>query len=133
MIPDNYKDLFEKPVLVTFVTMLPDGQPQATPVWCSYDGEYILINSALGRRKDKNIRANPKVTILAVDPADPYRYLEVRGEVTEIIEDQAQAVAHIDALALKYTGKTPYYGGFSRDAVQTRVIYKVKPTRINAH
>ncbi|MEO0565928.1 MAG: PPOX class F420-dependent oxidoreductase, partial [Chloroflexota bacterium] len=107
MIPEAYLDLLEEPVVVTFVTMMPDGQPQATPVWCKWDGEHIIVNTALGRRKHTNAAANPKVTICAVDPQNPYRYLEVRGTVTEIILDKEDT---INELAMQYRGKASYFG-----------------------
>lgn len=107
LIPDAYLDLLENPVVVIFVTLMPDGQPQATPVWCKWDGEHIIVNTAEGRRKHRNVLANPKVTICAVDPENPYRYLEVRGTVTAIVPD---AEATIDELAQAYRGKPRYYG-----------------------
>ena len=127
-IPEAYIDLLEQPVVVSFTTMMPDGQPQATPVWCSYDGTHILVNTAKGRRKDKNVRANPKVAVLAIDPQNPYRYLEVRGEVVEITEEGG--VDHINQLAQMYVGKSQYYGGFAPAEAaerETREILKIKP------
>jgi PPOX class probable F420-dependent enzyme len=106
-IPEKYLDLLENPVVVTFVTIMPDGQPQATPVWCKWDGEHIIVNSAAGRRKHTNAQANPKVAICAIDPTNPYRYLEVRGTVVAINDD---AEATIDELALAYRNKPRYFG-----------------------
>jgi len=131
-IPDSHKDLLERPVVVTLATVMPDGQPQATPVWCDFDGEYIRVNTARGRQKDKNMQRNGKVSILFIDPADPYRWLEIRGVVAEITEEGA--FEHIDALSHKYVQK-PYYGGYQSEEMrlkQQRVIYKIKPTRVNA-
>ena len=87
-IPESYRDLFERPVVVTLVTIMPDTQPQATPVWCSYDGTHIWINTAKGRQKYKNMLERPKATVLAIDPENPYRYCEVRCAVLEINEEQ---------------------------------------------
>lgn len=134
MIPDSHRDLLDNPVVVTLVTVMPDGQPQATPVWCSYDGTFVLVNSARGRAKDRNMRERPRVTVLAVDPANPYRYLEVRGVVEEVTEDGA--VEHINQLAKKYRGKDQYYGGVTPAEMkdkETRVIYRIRPTRVIAH
>lgn len=133
LIPDLYRDLLDTAVVVTLATVNPDGQPQLSPVWCSYDGAYVLVNTTVGRQKDKNLRARPFATILAVDPQDPYTYLEVRGEVTERTLDGA--VEHISELARTYTGATQYYGDFApaeRANEETRVIYKIKPTRVIA-
>lgn len=55
-IPDKYRDLLDGPVVVALVTVMPDGQPQATPVWCSYDGSHVWVNTARGRQKDQNMR-----------------------------------------------------------------------------
>ncbi|MEO0562329.1 MAG: PPOX class F420-dependent oxidoreductase [Chloroflexota bacterium] len=108
MIPEAYLDLLEEPVVVALTTMLPDGQPQSTPVWCLWDGENILINTAVGRKKDTNVRQNPKVNVLAIDPQNPYRYLEVRGVVKEMRPDPEEAI--INQLAQRYTGKPTYFG-----------------------
>jgi PPOX class probable F420-dependent enzyme len=131
-IPENFRDLFERPVVVTLVTVMPDGQPQATPVWCSYDGSHILINTARGRQKDRNMQANAKVTILAMDPDNPYRYLEVRGTVDAITEDGA--LEHINALSKKYRGNEDYYANMPHlRGKETRVIYKIAPQKVNEH
>jgi PPOX class probable F420-dependent enzyme len=130
-IPESHQDLLTGPVFVSLVTMMPDGQPQATPVWCTYDGETILVNSAPGRQKDKNIRANPRVTVLAINPENPYSYLEVRGKVTEIIEDDEPM---IDRLAKLYTGKDIYYGEVApEDSREPRVTYRITPQRVIAN
>ena len=131
IIPESHADLLAGPVYVTVVTVMPDGQPQATPVWCNYDGKRIWINSAAGRQKDKNVRSNPKVTVFAIDSSNPFRWIEVRGTVTEITEDGA--VDHINALSELYTGNADYYS-FNPGAKgqETRVIYKITPTKVNS-
>jgi PPOX class probable F420-dependent enzyme len=101
-------------------TIMPDGSPQVTPVWFNTDDEHILINSAEGRVKDRNMRARPAVAMTIIDMKNPYRYLQVRGRVVEITEEGA--VDHISTLSVKYTG-----GPFSVPAGETRVIYKIKP------
>ena len=127
-IPDSHRELLAGPTVVTLVTMLPDGQPQATPVWCMLDGDDILINSAPGRRKDRNIRANHKVTVLALDHQNPYRYIEVRGQVSDINEDDE---ALIDELARLYVGAKRYYGDFApEDSRERRVTYRITARRV---
>lgn len=130
-IPDKLKDLLARPIVVAFATSNPDGQPQVTPVWASLEGDQVWINSAVGRRKDRNIRANPKVTVLIIDPNDAFNWAEIRGEVVEFDESDA-ALAHINKLSGVYAGNEDYYsfnpGG--RDQEQ-RVIYKIQPSRIN--
>lgn len=130
-IPESHKDLLEGPVVVTLVTVFPNGQPQANPVWCSYDGAYVLVNSAKGRAKDKNMRANPHVAVLAVDPQNPYRWLEVRGVVETITEEGA--LDHINALSKLYRGVEDYYASMPQMRGQeTRVTYKIRPERVVA-
>lgn len=130
IIPDSHRDLLEKAVVVTFVTLMPDNQPQATPVWCSYDGTHIWVNSTTGRQKDHNVRERPQVTVLAIDPKNPYRWLEVRGLVDEITEEGA--LDHINELAALYAGNPDYYSfNPGQKGKETRVIYKILPQRVN--
>ena len=79
IIPEQYLDLFEKKSFANLATVMPDGSPQVTPVWVDFDGTHILVNSARGRQKDRNIRRNPAVALTLNDPRDPYRYIQVRG------------------------------------------------------
>ena len=125
-IPEKYRDLFSKTAFAHLGTLMPDGSPQVTPVWCDYDGTYIRINSAKGRVKDKNMRRNRKVALAIMDPDNPYRYLAVRGEVAEITEEGADS--HIDQLAKKYLGKDKYP---YRRPGEVRVIYKIRPQRVS--
>ncbi len=130
-IPDNLHDLLERPIVVAFATTNPDGQPQVTPVWASLEGDQVWINSAVGRRKDLNVRANPKVTVLALDPQDPFHWVEIRGQVVEFDESDA-ALAHINKLSGIYAGNEDYYafnpGGMGQEQ---RVIYKIAPSKVN--
>ena len=121
-IPEKYLDLFQKKVFAQLATLMPDGSPQVSPVWVDYDGQHIVINSAKGRVKDKNMRRDPRVGLDLVDPENPYRHLSVRGRVVDITEKGADA--HIDKLAKKYLGvdKYPY-----RQPSETRVMYKIQP------
>ncbi|HXU40622.1 MAG TPA: PPOX class F420-dependent oxidoreductase [Blastocatellia bacterium] len=122
VIPENYKDLFEKKAFANLATVNADGTPQVTPVWVDYDGDYVLVNSARGRRKDKNMERNRAVALSIQDPDNPYRYLEVRGSVAEITEQNADT--HIDKMAKKYIGQDKY--PWSKPD-EVRVIYKIKP------
>jgi PPOX class probable F420-dependent enzyme len=129
-IPATHLDLLsdEKKALVYLATIMADGSPQVTPVWFNTSSEAILINSALGRVKDKNMRNNPKVALVIADPQNPYRYIQIRGTVIEFITDGAEE--HIDILNLKYNG-TPTYPYHSTD--QKRVIYKISPDKIQTN
>ena len=121
-IPEKYRDLFNKRAFASLGTLMPDGRPQVTPVWVDLDGDQVVINSAKGRQKDRNLRRDPRVALAIIDPDNPYRYLEIRGRVSEITEDGADA--HIDKMAKKYLGvdKYPY-----RQPGETRVLYKIQP------
>ena len=131
VIAENLKDLLQRPIVVAFATSNPDGQPQVTPVWASLEGDQVWINSAVGRRKDRNVRANPKVTVLSLDPQNPFHWVEIRGEVIEFDESDA-ALAHINKLSGLYAGNDDYYS-FNPDGRgnEQRVIYKIRPTRVN--
>jgi len=122
-IPEKYTDLFEKKAFASLATVNSDGTPQVTPVWVDFDGTNVIVNSARGRRKDKNMTQNSAVSLAIMDPDNPYRYLEVRGRVAEITE--AGADQHIDKMAKKYMGvdKYPY-----RQPGEVRVMYKIEPT-----
>jgi PPOX class probable F420-dependent enzyme len=122
VIPNNYLDLFEKKAFAHLATVMPDGQPQVTPVWCDYDGKHIIVNSARGRQKDRNMERDPRVSLEILDPDNPYRYLEVRGRVVEITEEGASE--HIDRMAKKYLGVDKY--PYSRPG-EVRVMYKIEP------
>jgi PPOX class probable F420-dependent enzyme len=126
-IPEKYADLLEKPAFGNLGTLMKDGSPQVTPVWVDYDGKHVRINSALGRVKDKNIRRDPRVSISLQDPANPYRYLEIRGKVVEITQNGADA--HIDKLSQKYLGKPVY--PFHQPG-EVRVLYKIEPEKVSS-
>ena len=130
-IPENVKDLLERPIVVAFATNNPDGQPQVTPVWASLEGDQVWINSSVGRRKDRNVRANPKVTVMILDPKNDFHWVEIRGEVVEF-DDSDAALAHINKLSGIYAGNDDYYS-FNPDGQGTeqRVIYKISPTKVN--
>jgi PPOX class probable F420-dependent enzyme len=125
-IPDKYRDLFTKRAFASLATLMPDGSPQVTPVWVDLEGDLVLVNTARGRQKDKNMRRDPRVAMAIIDPENPYRYLEIRGRVAEITEEGADA--HIDKMAKKYLGadKYPY-----RQPSETRVVFKIQAERVN--
>lgn len=125
-IPEAFKDLFGKVAYASIATVMPDGTPQVTPVWFDYDGNYLRVNSAKGRVKDKNMRRNKNVALSIQDPDNAYRYLAVRGKVDDITEEGADA--HIDSLAKKYLGKDKYP---FRGPGEVRVIYKIRPEKVS--
>ena len=121
-VPDSYKDLFQKRAFGSFTTLMPDGSPQTTPVWVDFENGKVLVNTALGRQKDKNVRRDPRVTVTLIDPDNPYRYLEIRGRVNEVTQNGAGK--HIDKMAKKYLDKDKY--PFARPGEQ-RVLIKITP------
>jgi PPOX class probable F420-dependent enzyme len=126
VIPEKYLDLFQKKAFAHLVTLMPDGSPQVTPVWCDFDGQYVLINTAAGRQKDKNLMRDGRAALSMIDPDNAYRYLEVRGRVAERTTNGADE--HIDKMAKKYMGKDKYP---FRKAGEQRVIFKIKPEHIS--
>lgn len=126
-IPETHVDLLkdETKAFAFLATMMADGSPQVTPVWFNTDGEHILVNSARGRVKDRNMRNRPQVALAIVDPRNPYRYLQIMGNVVEITTEGARE--HIDMLNLKYRGTPKYLTGRPGEE---RVIYKITPRRV---
>lgn len=121
-IPATFQDLLQKPAFAHLATLMPDGSPQVTPVWVDYDGKNVMVNTARGRQKDKNLRRDARVALAISDPQNPYRYLEIRGRVVDITEKGAPE--HIDKMAKKYLGKDKY--PFAQPG-EVRVLYKISP------
>ncbi|HEY3335302.1 MAG TPA: PPOX class F420-dependent oxidoreductase [Candidatus Limnocylindrales bacterium] len=135
-IPASHRDLVECPRVAALTTVMPDGSPQTSVVWCDVDtdGERIRVNTMRGFQKERNMRRNPRVTLLCYDPADDGRYLEVRGVVEEMTEDGA--MAHLDALTSKYAGRPMrYFGECVRadlEATEVPVLCRIRPTHVVA-
>lgn len=126
-IPEKFNDLFDKQVFAHLATVMPNGAPQVTPVWVDYDGEHVLVNTAEGRQKDKNLQREPRVSLSLLDPENPYRYLEVRGSVVDRTTDGADE--HINKMAKKYLGQDVYP---FRQPGEVRVLYKIKPEHLTS-
>ena len=127
-IPESHQDLIkdETKAFLYLATVMADGSPQVTPVWFSAEGECILINSAKGRVKDRNMRARPQVALVIQDPKTPYRYLQIRGRVDSFTEEGGDE--HINFLSLKYDGKP-----WKKVAGQTRIIFRILSEHVDAH
>ncbi|MEW2416969.1 PPOX class F420-dependent oxidoreductase [Streptomyces sp. NPDC046866] len=124
---DDLKQLLDGPVFVNIATIQPDGSPQVSPVWVKRDGNDLLISTTVGRQKEKNLRRDPRVTVL-VQPFDaPYTYAEIRGSA-ELTGEGAQEL--IDELSRKYTGKP--YAEFNPDSVNDdeRVVVRITPHKV---
>ena len=130
-IPRDFLDLVDCPPVAALTTVMPDGAPQTSVVWCDFDGTHVRVNTMSGFRKAKNMRANPKVTLLCFDPREPLRFLEVRGTVGAMTEEGA--MDHLDGLSLRYVGAAPYFGRCI-DAkfrmTETPVLCRILPTHI---
>jgi PPOX class probable F420-dependent enzyme len=123
-IPEKYLDLVQqKKAFANLATLMPDGSPQVTPVWFDYKDGRIRVNTAKGRVKARNMQEGAPVALAIMDPDNPYRYVQVRGRVKRVAEQNANA--HIDSLAKKYLGKDKY--PWARPD-EVRVIYEIEPT-----
>jgi PPOX class probable F420-dependent enzyme len=120
--------------VAALTTIMPDGSPQTSVVWCDFDGELVRVNTMRGFQKERNMRRNPTVTLLCYDPRRQLRYLEIRGQVVEMTQDGAGA--HVDALASKYLGRPVHYFGDVIPAeladVEVPVLCRIKPLRVVA-
>ena len=130
-IPDDFLDLVNCPRVAALTTIMPDGRPQTTVVWCDFDGMYVRVNTMRGFRKEKNMRTDPKVTLLCFDPREPLRSLEIRGTVVEMTEEGA--MEHLDGLSERYTGAKPYFGACVPAELKEKeapVLCKILPVHI---
>jgi PPOX class probable F420-dependent enzyme len=123
-LPEDVKKLLGKKAFAHLATVMPDGGPQVSPVWVDIDGDTILINSAQGRLKDKNMAADHRAALSVIDPDNPYHSISIRGHVAEITQEGART--HIDRMAKKYLGKDKYPGGPD----EVRVLYKINADKI---
>jgi PPOX class probable F420-dependent enzyme len=133
-IPTSHRDLVECPPVAALSTVGADGYPQTSAVWCDFDGQCVRVNTMRGFAKERNMRRDPRVTLLCYDPRQPLRCLEVRGLVVEMTD--AGAGTHLDALASKYAGRPIRYFG---DAIPARfaeteipVLCRIRPTHVVA-
>lgn len=124
-IPDEYRDLLDRPIVVSLATLLSDGSLQVQPVWCSFDGNHILVNTEKRSQKYRNLSRRRVATILAIDPDDVHRWLEVRGTVAA--ETEQGATEHLNALSQLYLGVDPYPHGKEGDV---SVIFKLETQRV---
>lgn len=125
-IPAGFMDLFQKPGFAHLATLNADGSPQVTPVWVDFDGTHLLVNTARGRVKDRNLRRDKRVALTITDPANPYRYLGIQGHVVTMIEEGADA--HIDKMAKKYMNKDSYP---FRTPTEVRVLVRIEPDKVH--
>ena len=120
------RKLFEGKNFVYIASLMKDGSPQVTPMWVDIDNGTILVNTAVGRLKQKNISRDGRVALAIADHDNPYNMVTIRGKVVDQIIGQ-EAEEHIDKLAKKYIGKDKYPG---RAPGERRVILKIKPDKV---
>jgi PPOX class probable F420-dependent enzyme len=121
---DGVKALLKEPNLGHFVTLMKDGTPQVTPLWVDHDGTYVLLNTAEGRQKHRNVLRNANVALSVADRNNPYRYAQIRGVVEEVTTEGAYE--HICQLSERYTGNAAY----PRREGEQRVIVKIRPLHV---
>ncbi len=125
-ISPGFQKLLQEPAYCQLATLMPDGSPQVTQVWVDTDGEHILINTAEGRQKERNVRRDPRVAVNVVDPANAWRIATVRGRVVDVTTAGADQL--IDQLAKKYLNEDTYP---FRQPEEVRIILKILPEKIN--
>jgi PPOX class probable F420-dependent enzyme len=133
-IPESHRELVDCPPVAALTTIMPDGYPQTSVVWCDFDGPHVRINTMRGFAKERNMRRDPRVTLLCYDPTQPLRYLEIRGRVVRMTEDGASE--HLDRLASRYAGRPIRYFGECIPAsfaeTEVPVLCEVQPTQVVA-
>jgi PPOX class probable F420-dependent enzyme len=123
-LPDGAKPFFDEPYTATITTLEPDGQPQVTAVWTKRDGDDVLISTVRGRRKERNLRREPKATVFVIDPKDPWHFVEVRGTVDVEDDPEGKLIQELSHLYLK----RPYTFDGPGDE---RVIVRLSPRKVN--
>ena len=129
-LPPSHLDLLTRPICGVLTTMGSDGQPQSSLVWVDHDGTCARVNMTLQRQKGRNMIANPKVSLLIVDPENTARFIQLRGDA-ELVRDGS--LEHLDALTRAYTRHPRYYGYVypaAQRARETRVICRIHARRI---
>jgi PPOX class probable F420-dependent enzyme len=129
-IPVSHLDLLTKPICGVFTTLGADGRPRSSLVWVDTDGECARVNTTLQRQKGRDLLADPKVSLLIVDPDDTSRFLQVRGDA-ELVTDGA--LEHLDSLTRQYTRHPRYYGfiyPIEKQGLETRVVCRIHARRI---
>ncbi|NJN15912.1 MAG: PPOX class F420-dependent oxidoreductase [Oscillochloris sp.] len=122
MISETHRDLLESTALAHVATVGPNGEPQVNPVWFGWDGTHLRFSQTTTRQKYRNVQRDPRIALSIVDPANPYRYLEIRGKVVAIEADPDWEF--INGMAKKYLGQDTYPWRRPED---TRIVIVVEP------
>lgn len=124
-VPEPVARLLQEPNIAHLATLMPDGSPQVTPVWVDFDGVYVLVNTAEGRQKERNVRRDARVAVEVMRQDNPYYWAAIRGRVVDLVHEGADE--HIDRLARKYLGRDRYP---ARDPNERRIVLKIEPERV---
>jgi PPOX class probable F420-dependent enzyme len=122
---DDVRTLLTGPNFAALTTLFEDGSPQTQVMWVDADATHVLINTEVHRAKYANAQRDPRVSVLVWDRDDPYRYVEIRGQVVEVVGGQT-ARDHIDACAQCYFGR-PYP---AENISSERAILRIRPDRV---
>ena len=123
---DSARKMLEGKNFVYIATVNPNGTPQVTPTWVDTDGNYVLINTAIGRIKHRNVKKNPHVALAITDQANPYNLIIIKGKVVDQVTGKV-AEDHIDKMAKKYQGLEKYP---HRRPGENRILLKIEPIRV---
>jgi len=130
LIPESHRDLLERPVCGVLTTLLPDGQPHSCLVWIDFDGTCARVNTTLQRQSGRDLAADPRVSLLVVDPTDIGRFIQIRGDAELVLDG---AIEHLDALTRQYTRHPRFYGfvyPVERQTQEQRVICRIHARRV---
>lgn len=130
-IPEKFHDLFSRKLLCALTTVNPDGQPHSVPVWCDFDGEQVRVNFPAATKKARNLKVNPKLSLLVIDPQNSGHWVEIQGHVRALHDEEHGARDHIKQLSEKYTGN-PVYQAYNASGIN-RQMYVIEAVKINGH
>ncbi len=122
MIPESHRDVLDKKGFAHVATIGPSGEPHSSPVWYDWDGEHFVFSQTKTRQKYRNLQRDPRVAISIIDPDNPYRYLEIRGTLDGVEEDEGNAF--INAMAKKYLDEDVYPWPQPGDE---RIVLRIRP------
>ncbi len=126
ILTEGARKMLEGKNFVYLATVNPDGTPQVTPTWVDTDGKLVIINTAVGRIKHRNVKKNPQVALAITEQNNPYNVVIIRGKVVEQVTGRV-AEDHIDKMAKKYRGLDKYS---HRAPGEQRVLLKIKPSHV---
>ncbi len=130
-IPEKFHDLFARPILCGLTTVSPKGQPHSVPVWCDFDGEHVRVNMPAATKKARNLKLNPKLSLLIIDPESNRHWIEIQGCIGEVVDEAHGAREHINKLSEKYTGN-PVYQPYGASGINRQMVV-IEAVKINGN